>query len=80
MDAIDTRVLQSVYALCDDIDYNLYEAVDIAFYAKLDEAVVNERLHALYDQGYLGECMSIEDDGMETFHLTNKAMEHLDAV
>lgn len=77
MNETSLRVLKSVYALSDDIDYNLYEAVDIAEYARLDQGVVETELKKLYAEGFLGECMSLEDDGMETFHVTHKAFEHL---
>jgi hypothetical protein len=70
----EIKVIKSIYALSDDIDYNLYEAIDIAEYAKLDKSVVDETIISLYSQGFLGECMSYEDDGMETFHLMDKAL------
>ncbi|MEA1919524.1 MAG: hypothetical protein U9N52_06775 [Campylobacterota bacterium] len=70
----EIKVIKSIYALSDDIDYNLYEAIDIAEYAKLDKSTVDETITSLYDQGFLGECMSYEDDGMETYHLMDKAL------
>jgi hypothetical protein len=78
MNETKLRVLKSVYALSDDIDYNLYEAVDIAEYARLDIGVVETELKKLYADGFLGECMSLEDDGMETFHVTHKALAYLE--
>ena len=78
MNETEIRVIRSIYALSDDIDYNLYEAVDIAEYAKLDKNVVDSTIASLYQAGYLGECMSIEDDGMETFHLMDRALVYVE--
>jgi DNA-binding MarR family transcriptional regulator len=77
MNQTELRILQTVYSLSDDIDYNLYEAEDIAEYSKLDQSIVDEQLKSLFTDGYLGECMSMDDDGMETFHLTHKGMQAL---
>jgi hypothetical protein len=74
----EIRVIKSIYALSDDIDYNLYEAIDIAEYAQLEKCVVDETLRSLYQKGFLGECMSYEDDGMETFHLMEKALAYVE--
>jgi len=79
MNETELRVLQTVYSLSDDIDYNLYEAEDIAEYAKMEQSVVDQHLVSLYSDGYLGECMNFDDDGMETFHLTYKGMEALNS-
>jgi len=78
MNETQIRILKSIYALSDDIDYCIYEAVDIAEYARLEESVVLEHLKELYAMGYLGECMSIEDDGIETFHLMDKALQYVE--
>jgi len=48
MNETEIRVLKSIYALSDDIDYNLYEAVDIAEYANLDKNVVDKTIASLY--------------------------------
>jgi len=79
MNATQIRVIQSIYALSDDIDYNLYDALDIAEYANLDKNVVDEAIATLLDDGYLGECMSYEDDGIETFHLMERALQFVEA-
>ncbi len=78
MTETEIRVIKSIYALSDDIDYNLYEAIDIAEYANLDKNVVEETIASLYEQGFLGECMSMEDDGMETYHLKEKALVYVE--
>ncbi len=63
------RVMKSIFALSDEWEYNIYEAQDVAEYARMDPAVVQSIMGELYDEGYLGECMSIGDDGYETFYL-----------
>jgi DNA-binding MarR family transcriptional regulator len=66
------RVMQAIFSLSDEIEYNIYEAVDIAEYAQMDVDEVRAIISTLYDEGYLGECMSIGDDGFETFYLNKK--------
>lgn len=66
------RVMQSIFALSDEIDYNIYEAVDIAEYACMDENEVRCIISDLYEEGYLGECMTVGDDGFDTFYLNRK--------
>lgn len=66
------RVMKSIYALSDEIDYNIYEAVDIAEYACMEEDEVREIISELYEEGYLGECMTVGDDGYDTFYLNAK--------
>jgi len=72
---LQTRVLEGIHALSDEIEYNIYEATDIAEYTRLDENEVKKELHTLYDDGYLSECMTEADDGFETFCLSHKAIE-----
>ncbi len=74
----EIRVIQSIYALSDDIDYNLYESIDIAEYCNLDKNVVDELIASLYEQGWLGECMRMEDDGFDTYHLKEKALVYVE--
>ncbi|MDD2838112.1 MAG: hypothetical protein AB7U44_00030 [Sulfuricurvum sp.] len=66
------RVMKSIFALSDEWEYNIYEADDIAEYARMDPEEVRQIMSELYDEGYLGECMSIGDDGYETFYLNKK--------
>lgn len=66
------NVMRAIFALSDEIEYNIYEAVDIAEYARMDEAEVELIIRELNDDGYLGECMTISDDGFETFYLNKK--------
>ncbi len=70
--AID--VLQAIYTLSDEVEYNNYDAVDVAEYLEMELEPVQAMIKALYIDGYLGECMTLEDDGIETYHVTLKAM------
>ena len=66
------RVMQAIFALSDEIEYNIYEAVDIAEYAQMDTDEVRTIISNLYDEGYLGQCMSVGDDGYDTFYLNSR--------
>ncbi len=66
------KVMKTIFNLSDEWEYNIYEADDIAEYAHLDKTEVKNIMTELYDEGYLGECMSIGDDGYETFYLNKK--------
>lgn len=66
------KVMKTIFNLSDETEYNIYEANDIAEYARMDEDEVHAIIKELYDDGYLGECMSIGDDGYETFYLNKK--------
>ncbi len=66
------RVMRSIFAVSDETEYNLYESADIAEYARMDPDEVESIIRMLYDEGYLGECMNIGDDGYETFYLNTK--------
>ena len=66
------RVMKSIFALSDEWEYNIYESDDIAEYAQMDKAEVKEIMSELYDEGYLGECMSVGDDGYDTFYLNRR--------
>lgn len=66
------KVMKTIFNLSDETEYNIYEANDIAEYARMDADEVRTIIKELYDDGYLGECMSIGDDGFETFYLNKK--------
>lgn len=66
------KVMKTIFNLSDETEYNIYEANDIAEYARMDADDVHTIIKELYDEGYLGECMSIGDDGYETFYLNKK--------
>lgn len=66
------KVMKTIFNLSDEWEYNIYESDDIAEYAQMDKTEVKNIILALYDEGYLGECMSIGDDGYETFYLNRR--------
>lgn len=66
------KVMKTIFNLSDEWEYNIYESDDIAEYAKMDKTEVKNIISELYEEGYLGECMSIGDDGYETFYLNKK--------
>jgi len=66
------KVMKTIFNLSDEWEYNIYESDDIAEYAQMDKTEVKNIMSELYDEGYLGECMSIGDDGYETFYLNRK--------
>ena len=72
MNETTLRVMQAIFALSDEIEYNIYEAVDIAEYSEMDPNEVKNIISTLYDEGYLGECMTLGDDGFDTFYLNRK--------
>jgi DNA-binding MarR family transcriptional regulator len=69
------KVMKAIYTLSDEENYNIYDATDIAEYLGLEKSVVEETIALLYEAECLGECMSLEDDGIETYHLTDKAID-----
>ena len=77
MSPFEITVLQAIYTLSDEIDYNHYDTQDIAEYLREDVAKVATTISFLYDEGYLGECMTACDDGEETYHLTHKGVSHV---
>lgn len=66
------KVMKTIFTLSDELEYNIYEADDIAEYTGLESQKVHTLIRELYDEGCLGECMSIGDDGYETFFLNKK--------
>jgi hypothetical protein len=66
------NVMKTIFNLSDETEYNIYDADDIAEYARLDATEVATIIRELYAEGYLGECMSVGDDGYETFYLNKK--------
>ncbi|MCK9372056.1 MAG: hypothetical protein M0P91_02575 [Sulfuricurvum sp.] len=72
MNETTIKVMKTIFNLSDETEYNIYDAADIAEYARLDSDEVHSIIRELYDEGYLGECMSMGDDGYETFYLSRK--------
>lgn len=66
------KVMQAIFNLSDEWEYNIYESDDIAEYAQMDKSEVKNIMTELYDEGYLGECMSVGDDGFDTFYLNRR--------
>lgn len=63
------------YNLSDEDNYNLYDADDIAEYLGLNLEVVEKIIETLMDAGCLSECMNLHDDGIQTYCLTDKAID-----
>ena len=61
--------MNTIFNLSDEWEYNIYDADDIAEYAQMDKTEVKNIISELYNEGYLGECMSVDDDGIDTFYL-----------
>jgi len=66
------KVMKTIFNLSDEWEYNIYESDDIAEYAQMDKTEVKNIITELYDEGYLGECMSIGDDGYDTYYLNRR--------
>jgi len=64
--------MKTIFNLSDEWEYNIYESDDIAEYAQMDKVEVRTIISELYDEGYLGECMSVGDDGYDTFYLNRR--------
>lgn len=69
------KVMKAIYNLSDEDNYNLYDADDISEYLGLEKIYVDNAIGTLYMAGCLDECMREEDDGIETFTLTDKAID-----
>ncbi len=72
-------VMQAIYNLSDEDNYNVCDASDIAEYLKMDKTVVDETIQTLLDAGCLAECMNFHDDGIETYSLSDKAIDMVEA-
>lgn len=73
--SIIKSVMKAIYNLSDEENYNVYDAADIAEYLGLHQSRVDEAIALLFDAGCLGECMNLHDDGIETYYLTDKAID-----
>ncbi len=72
MSEMKLKVMKTIFNLSDEWEYNIYESDDIAEYAQMDKTEVRNIISELYDEGYLGECMSVGDDGYDTFYLNRR--------
>jgi DNA-binding MarR family transcriptional regulator len=68
-------VMKALYNLCDEDNYNVYDAEDIAEYLGLSEELVKNVLALLEEARMIAECMNLHDDGVQTYHLTDKAID-----
>jgi len=68
-------VMKALYNLCDEDNYNVYDAHDIAEYLGLSLDVVEAVLELLIEARMIAACMTLEDDGVQTYHLTDKAID-----
>ena len=68
-------VMKAIYNLSDEDNYNVYDAEDIAEYIGLSKEIVDKAIATLNEAGFLGECMNLHDDGIETFYLTDRAID-----
>jgi hypothetical protein len=75
MSNIIRSVMKAIYDLSDEDNYNVNDSEDIAGYLGLDIKVVDATIKTLFDAGCLGECLNLFDDGIETFYLTDKAID-----
>lgn len=67
----------TIYEINEDLDYSNYECDEIAEYLKLETETVVRSCRKLLGEGYLNECMTYEDDGADTYILSNKALDEL---
>lgn len=69
------KIMKALYNLCDEDNYNVYDAVDIAEYTKMSENDVDLILKLLHEMGLTSECMTYHDDGIQTYALTPRAID-----
>lgn len=68
-------VMKAIYNLCDEENYNVYDSYDTAEYLGLEPEVVDTTMELLLEAGCVSECMSLHDDGIQTYCLTDKAID-----
>jgi DNA-binding MarR family transcriptional regulator len=68
-------VMKALYNLCDEENYNVYDSHDIADYLGLEQQVIDETIDTLQMAGCVSECMNLHDDGIQTYCLTDKAID-----
>lgn len=77
MTDMEKQLLMTMYEINEDLDYSNYECDEIAEYLKLETENVVAACRKLLGEGYLQECMTYEDDGADTYILSNKALDEL---
>jgi len=68
------KILKAIYELSEEISYNVYESADVAYYAKTCVASVELACQEMLGSGLLNECMTYEDDGIVTYHLSHRGL------
>lgn len=75
MSSIIKSVMKGIYNLSDEDNYNLYDAEELADYLGLSQKVVDETIQLLIEARCVSECMNLHDDGIQTYCLTDKAID-----
>lgn len=75
MASIIKSVMKAIYNLSDEDNYNLYDSYDISEYLGLQLDVVESTLETLVEGRFVSECMNLHDDGIQTYCLTDKAID-----
>lgn len=73
--SIIKSVMKAIYNLSDEDNYNLYDSEDIAEYLGLKLEVIEQTLETLREGRFISECMNLHDDGIQTYCLTDKAID-----
>jgi len=73
--SIIKSVMKAIYNLSDEDNYNLYDSEDIAEYLGLKIEVIEQTLETLVEGRFISECMNLHDDGIQTYCLTDKAID-----
>lgn len=73
--AIIKSVMKAIYNLSDEENYNLYDSYDISEYLGLSLEVINKTIDTLIEARFVSECMNLHDDGIQTYCLTDKAID-----
>ena len=68
-------VMKATYNLCDEDNYNVYEAKDTADYLGLPLETIDATFSLLEEAGMISECMNLHDDGIQTYCLTDRAID-----
>lgn len=69
------KVTKALYNLSDEDNYNVYDTTDISEYLGIEKELIDKAIETLNEAGMLQECMRLEDDGIETFVLTDNAID-----
>jgi predicted transcriptional regulator len=68
-------IMKATYNLADEENYNVYDAKDTAEYLGLPLETVEATFSLLLEAGMISECMSLHDDGVQTYCLTDRAID-----